>query len=105
MTANPEITSQRNIPSRLESITFRGKTALLQLKRGVTDQTSRSAVRHPKRSELSEAGVIAVSRTPLWTETAPDERFLVAGKIHNLRLATRRLNGVEIPGGQIFSFW
>ena len=105
MAPNPEITLVRNIPSRFDSIIFRGKTALLQLKRGIGDAASKQAVRHPKGSELSAPAVIAVSKTPLWTEIEPEERFLVAGKIHNLRLAVRRLNGIEIPAGQTFSFW
>ena len=29
----------------------------------------------------------------------------MAGKIHNLRLAIRRIDGLEIPAGGIFSFW
>lgn len=49
--------------------------------------------------------VIAESKTPLWTETEPEERFLVAGKIHNLRLAVRNIDGLEIPAGEVFSFW
>ncbi|MBK9154039.1 MAG: VanW family protein [Chloracidobacterium sp.] len=54
---------------------------------------------------MSSHAVIATSRTPLWTEIEPEERFLVAGKIHNLRLAARQLDGLEIPAGQVFSFW
>ena len=49
--------------------------------------------------------VIAESATPLWTETEPEERFLVAGKIHNLRLAIRAINGIEIQARETFSFW
>jgi hypothetical protein len=29
----------------------------------------------------------------------------MAGKIHNLRLAVRRIDGIEIPAGEVFSFW
>ena len=105
MTANTEIQVERKIPSRVDSFVFRGKTALLQIKRGLEDLISTRVVRHVKRSELLGEPVIATSKTPLWTEIEPEERFLVAGKIHNLRLAIRQLDGVEIPGGEIFSFW
>ncbi|MFL6467199.1 MAG: VanW family protein, partial [Pyrinomonadaceae bacterium] len=37
--------------------------------------------------------------------TEPAERFLVAGKINNLRIAVNSLNGIEIPAGEVFSFW
>ena len=105
MTAKNHIQVERKTPSRFDSIVFRGKTALLQAKRGIDDLISKRVVRHPKRSELSDESVIATTKTPLWTEIEPEERFLVAGKIHNLRLAIRELDGVEVPGGEVFSFW
>ena len=41
----------------------------------------------------------------LWTDHENSEKILVAGKIHNLRLAVRQLNGVEVPANRVFSFW
>ncbi len=105
MTANTEIQVERKIPSRVDSIIFRGKTALLQIKRGLEDLISKRVKRHAKRSDLSGEAAIATSKTPLWTEIEPEERFLVAGKIHNLRLAIRQLDGIEVPANEIFSFW
>jgi hypothetical protein len=61
--------------------------------------------RHPIGAELTGKPVIATSRTKLWTENEPRERFLVAGKIHNLRLAVKKLDGLELPAGATFSFW
>jgi len=69
------------------------------------DRFTSRVVRHQKNMTLISAEVISSSRTPLWTEIEPEERFLVAGKIHNLRLAVRRLDGLEVPAGQTFSFW
>ncbi|MBK9155475.1 MAG: VanW family protein [Chloracidobacterium sp.] len=97
--------TDRTSPTRIGSLVFRGKTALLQLRRAGSDAFDKRVSRHSKRSGLSSDAVIATSRTPLWTEIEPEERFLVAGKIHNLRLAARRLDGLEIPAGQVFSFW
>jgi hypothetical protein len=97
MTANPDtLNTERRVPSFIDSLVFRAKTALLQ------DKTLQ---RHPYASELANMPIIATSRTPLWTEIHPAERALVAGKIHNLRLAARRLDGIEIPAGREFSFW
>lgn len=103
--AQPANTPARKVPTRIEAVLFRGKTLLLQIKRSLRDLTGSSVRKGTRTNELSAKPVISNSRTPLWTETEPEERFLVAGKIHNLRLAIRQLDGVEIPGGEIFSFW
>ena len=105
MTAIPDTPIERRLPTRLESVVFRGKTGLLQLRRALFDRFTSRVVRHQKNMTLISAEVISSSRTPLWTEIEPEERFLVAGKIHNLRLAVRRLDGLEVPAGQTFSFW
>ena len=105
MTATPEIAVRPKLPTRKDAIIFRGKTALLQLGRFVVDGVDRKVKRHPKTSNLKDKAVIATSRSPLWTESEPEERFLVAGKIHNLRLAVKKLDGVVVPASEIFSFW
>lgn len=98
-------TNGRKVPTRLEAAVFRGKTLLLQTKRYFSDKLDGS-LKHARRSStLAEKPVISRSTTPLWTETEPEERFLVAGKIHNLRLAVSRLNGIEVGAGETFSFW
>jgi hypothetical protein len=105
MTATPEIAIRPKLPTRKDAIIFRGKTALLQMRRFIVDGVDRKVKRHPKTSNLKDATVIATSRSPLWTESEPEERFMVAGKIQNLRLAVRRLDGIVIPAGSVFSFW
>ena len=67
------------------------------------------------RMEVAESAwprIAGASLTPLWTgvdgaSAAPagTEWRLTAGKIHNLRVAARRLDGLLIPAGQTFSFW
>jgi vancomycin resistance protein YoaR len=49
--------------------------------------------------------LLAESVTPLWTEASPAERYLVVGKVHNLRVAVRGIQGVKIAAGETFSFW
>jgi hypothetical protein len=105
MATNPQIVSERKIPTYADSIVFRVKTALLQGRRLIRDLRDVNVSRYPISFALSEKPVIATSRTKLWTENEPQERFLVAGKIHNLRLAVKMLDGLEIPAGAIFSFW
>ena len=105
MTANPDTLSVKKVPTIADAAIFRTKSFLLQLHRAASDLRSRDIVRHARSSALVEQPVIATSRTALWTETDPAERFLVAGKIQNLRIAIRNLDGLEIPAGGTFSFW
>jgi hypothetical protein len=105
MTTNPKIVTERKIPTYADSIVFRCKTALLQARRTLRDLRDGDVSRREIGFDLAGKPVIATSRTKLWTENEPQERFLVAGKIHNLRLAVKKLDGLEIPAGATFSFW
>jgi hypothetical protein len=93
------------LPTRLDAVIFRGKAALLQLKRGTGNLLDTELKNFSAADELAALPVIARSQTALWTESAPAEQFLQAGKIHNLRAAIQKLHGVEIPAGRVFSFW
>src|SRR5215212_10166511 len=95
----------RTVPTRTEALIFRFKTILFQSRRFLMDRAYSRVIRFNKNDRLVSEKVIAESRTPLWTETEPQERFLVAGKINNLRVAARELDGLEIPAGEVFSFW
>jgi len=93
------------LPTRRAAMIFRGKATLLQVRRSVNDTISGRSRKFEKAERLSGTPILANSVTPLWTESEPEERFLVAGKIENLRRAAKLLNGVEIPAGEVFSFW
>ena len=93
------------IPTRLQSIIFRGKASLLQLKRGTENLLDKNLRSFPIKNELNDLAIIAESKTLIWTEKEPEEQFLLAGKIHNLRLAVRKLNGLEVAANSVFSFW
>jgi hypothetical protein len=105
MSGKPSISKERRIPTRKEAAVFRAKTALLQARRFLLDRTSSKVAKFSAAEGLKDAPVIARSITPLWTEADPQERALVAGKIQNLRIAIKRLDGVEVPAGKTFSFW
>ena len=92
-------------PTPAKSIIFRGKTPLLQINRAAKNLFDSSFKRFRVSNELKNRPVIAESKTPLWTDTGEEEKVLLAGKVHNLRLALRQLNGVVIPSNQTFSFW
>src|SRR5687768_7254544 len=104
MTSSPDIQT-RKVPTRKDAMLFSGKAVLLRIKRSFTDLTRTRVRRHAVGSALASAPLAATSETRLWTETTPEERFLVAGKIHNLRVAIAKLNGVEVAAGETFSFW
>ena len=49
--------------------------------------------------------VLGKSSSTLWTARTPEEAVLVAGKVHNVRLAAARINGLQLNAGDTFSFW
>ena len=96
---------ENNIHTYAQALIFRGKASLLRVRRGFLNVSGQQNRRFPLAALLVDKTIIAESKTPLWTESAAEEKFLLAGKIHNLRIAVKRLHGLEIPGGEVFSFW
>ncbi len=91
--------------TRNEALVFRAKAFLLQLKRSAENLFDSDVRRFPKTFDLNSQPVVGESKTALWTEKDRAEMPLMAGKIHNLRLAIGKLNGIEIPANRTFSFW
>jgi hypothetical protein len=91
-------------PTRLSALVFSFKTNVFRLQRFAGE-----ALRRPGRLDRANAAgfpvVVAQSRTDLWSDKRQGERTMQLGKVQNLRLATRHLDGVSIPEGAIFSFW
>jgi hypothetical protein len=96
---------EHDTPSLSDALIFRAKATLLQVKRAALNLSTSSIARFQTSERLAGSAVVAQSRTPLWTNNDEHEKHLLAGKVHNLRLAIRRLDGVEIPASAIFSFW
>jgi VanW like protein/Glycosyl transferases group 1 len=96
---------KNNIHTYAQALIFRGKASLLQIKRGVANFFDKKIRQFPFTFDLADQSIVAESKTPLWTESAPEEKFLLAGKVQNLRVAVKKLNGLEIPANEIFSFW
>src|SRR5215213_844263 len=92
-------------PAFGDALIFRTKATLLQMNRAAYSALSNETVRFPIGNRLSGEAIIGQSVTRLWTDSDDAEKHLVAGKVHNLRIAIRRLNGAEIPAGGVFSFW
>src|SRR5215471_19276128 len=94
---------QHKLPSIAGSLMFRFKTLVFQ-----TDRMIRNISRSPRAAcgqSLTRARMLAESSTPLSSSCDQREAPLVAGKIQNLRIAIREIDGVEIRANQTFSFW
>lgn len=95
---------QQKIPTLFDNLLFRAKASILQLRRGWQNWCA-GQVKWPQQAQLTTLPICARSQTDLWVGATEAEWSLQAGKIHNLRLAIRHINGIEIPAGEIFSFW
>ncbi len=91
------------LPTRTEGFIFAVKATGLRTIRRWENFTQGIRAYKPHQS-WQEATVIASSESPLWTgeDTA---KMLIAGKIQNIRLAARKLDGIIIPANEVFSFW
>ena len=80
------------------------KAFALRRIRSVSDLTH--PVRHLQHGKAANYPVLlAESRSPLWTSESSVDTLLQFGKVQNLRKACERLHALEIPAGQVFSFW
>ena len=84
---------------------FHLKSFLLVVKR----QFQNTIHRLPKfydRQLLKDEAIISFSESDLWNKDDNAENWiLTAGKIENLRIAVKNLNGIEVSANQVFSFW
>jgi len=90
-----------------DALNFRSRAAALRLRRTALELVGRCpAGPHRRGADLAEAPVVAEAHSQLWTNGAgAKDRALTAGKVHNLRLALRGIDGVEVAAGETFSFW
>jgi len=97
----------RHVPSRLDMLVFDMKASVFRLLRRLGEMATRKTVnRHAKAVVLAHAPIVASVRSPLWTAKGGDkEQALTAGKVQNLRIALKGLDGIEVEAGAVFSFW
>lgn len=92
-------------PTRRQALVFACKAWGLRALRWLRDAfDGRRPRRHARTEALREAPVLAEFESPLWPQDEADP-LLVAGKLQNLRLALKRLHGVEVAAGASLSFW
>jgi hypothetical protein len=99
--------SSRDYPNLSEAIVFRSKATALQLRRRLHNHWQHPVKRYTPQPQDADKNtqVLAESITPLWSSHDRQEWNLIAGKIENLRVAIRQINGVALPAQAIFSFW
>jgi hypothetical protein len=91
-------------PTPLSAFVFAGKVAAFRTRRLLIDAMSGPAKLRAAASPDFPA-VAGHSDTPLWSDETLAERAMQRGKVHNLRVACRLLDGLAIPAGAVFSFW
>ncbi len=110
MNSDPDHPDPTSSVERRKSYTavtlFTGKVKLLQLRRSLQNTFQIPGKRYPAAETLGTAPILGVSETELWyNDSTETERLLTLGKIENLRVALRAIDGIEIPAGKEFSFW
>ena len=105
MSLHQSNTENTRVPTRGEAAVFRFKTLALQTRRLIEGLFYRKTKRFQRSDRYSGFPVIADSYSKLRSEKGDAELALVAGKIHNLRIALQKLDGIEIGPNETFSFW
>lgn len=96
---------ERNIPTFKQSAWFRMRVTLLQCQRGLFNCVNPVKKFKPNHHDVPSFTAVSESRSVLFSETSIAEQRLQLGKIHNLRIALRQIDGITIPAGETFSFW
>lgn len=86
------------------SMMFEIKAKAHRAARIVANALDLDVIAHSRRHLPTEAPTLAIAEARLWPDDDSD-LALTAGKIENLRIAARRLTGLEVPAGGVFSFW
>jgi len=91
------------LPTFSDLVVFQAKATIFRLARLARDSRCQ---KWPLCPEADSGLMLSESRSALWDRAVPHaERVLQAGKIQNLRVAVRQLDGCVVPGNRSFSFW
>jgi hypothetical protein len=101
---HPHSDTEHSVPTRLESVLFYLKSRVFIARRWWGER-SQPVSQHACGERLRGTPQLCRAKAPLWTQVTPEEFPLTAGKVQNLRAACRHLHRVEVPAGQVFSFW
>ena len=92
-------------PSRAKAFWFWFRIRCLTLQRIAQDAFNPQLTRWQHAALDDTLPILAEQRSALWTDGRADEFLLVAGKVHNLRVARQSFHRIAVPAHHIFSFW
>lgn len=96
----------QRVPGRWDMTLFQAKAAVFRARRLALELFTRAPRKYARGHALEGSTILAEAISPLaHTLTGNRDAALTAGKIQNLRIATRAIDGIEIPAGGVFSFW
>jgi len=93
------------LPTVYDNFFFQAKATCFRAMRGCRNSVDQI---NKWPCDLRSGGgvLLAESRSLLWDHSAPHaEKILQAGKVQNLRSASRALDGCRVPANRQFSFW
>ena len=93
--------------SLTQRASFWARSRGLMVQRTLRNLT-RNDLAHPGNRAAAHsdgAAILAEVRTPLFTTADAAERQLELGKVENLRVAARAMDGLLLSSGAVFSFW
>lgn len=99
-----EVREESEPPTRWQGLIFGFKASVFRARRSLVEWRSRPPW-HRVGGELVDGSVLGEARAALWSQLSEAEFPLTAGKVENLRISARVLHGVEVPRGEVFSFW
>ena len=97
--------NEKRLPTRPEAVWFEFRAACFRVKRGLQELNGRAPKRLRRLALATDSHLVAESRTVLYNSASPAEFALQAGKVQNLRVSARHLNGTIIRAGEVFSLW
>ena len=92
------------IPTRMDGFIFAVKVSLLRLKRFLKNMLN-PLPRSKPHADFPNGVLLSQSVSLLRFHDEETALALIDGKIHNIRKAIKRLDGIVIRKGEIFSFW
>ncbi|MBK7681882.1 MAG: VanW family protein [Bacteroidetes bacterium] len=102
MTSLKILTEKHNL---LRETKFQLKSFLLIIRRQIQN-TFANTKKFSDKGQLKALPIISVSESNLWNIDDNEQNWiLTAGKVQNLRLAAKRLNGIEVEANKPFSLW
>lgn len=88
----------------LDAAIFAAKAGALRLRRSLSNRFSAHIQR--RRPGAAPSGLVLCEvATALYPDADPNERPLQLGKVQNLRIGARAIDGIRLDTGEIFSFW